>query len=279
MNTLPETVLAVQSYVPDEIPVIKDSNFNLFLLDEEKIRQHEFNVSEIPTFKDSETAILRSPRLLHQTYGYLYDALQKKNIVLINTPEMVRRASEFEIHYPLIEEATPKSIIFSVHSSASDIFEEIKRKGLEAPLFMKTEVKSLKSGSVINNLDIESIETVVNNLRAQLSGFHTIIVREMVELRRLPDDPDTVLEYRAFVVNGEIATIENGTKGKNFPQCSEVGGLDFYNKWISKLHQLDFSNFYIMDIALLNDGSDFNIIEIKDGQYTKLKDINAFWHR
>jgi len=276
---MPKTVVAVAGYVPLEIPVMRAQNINLTLLDERELREHNIKQEQLPMESTPTEAMLRSPRLPHDTYQYLYDALQRRNIVLINSPEMVRRASEFELHYPLIEKATPRSLIVSANISPTDLYDDIRRKGLRVPLFVKTEIKSLKSGSVIENLTVDSLDKVLENLRTQLSGFYRIIVREMVKLQRLPDDPDTPLEYRAFVLHNKIVITQDGTEGKPSPPLGETGGDMFYDQWIDTLARANFSNFYIMDIARAADANQFVIIEIKDGQYTKIRNVDSFWSR
>jgi len=277
--SLPKTVAAIESYVPLEIPVMKAQNVNLILLDENAVIAQQIKHDQVDFQPSPTEAILRSPRLAHDTYQYLYETLQRRNIILINTPEMVRRASEFELHYPLIEKATPRSLIVSANVSPRDLYEEIQRTGLRLPLFVKTEIKSLKSGSVIEELSVNALDTVLNNLRTQLSGFFRIIVREMIELERLSDYPDTALEYRAFVLHNQIIIVQDGTEGKPSPPIVQTGGDRFYKEWIDALARANFSNFYIMDIARSAKDRDFVIIEIKDGQYTKIRDVDAFWRR
>lgn len=276
-SLLPRVILAVADYVPSEIPTMREHGVEVFLLDEGALRAHNIDHNTLPSMGTPTEAMLRSPRLPHDTYQHLYDVLQRRNIRLVNTPEMVRRASEFELHYPLIEEATPRSIITSANTSVTDLYEEIIRKGLKVPLFVKTEIKSLKSGSVIKDLNVDALAEVLGNLRAQLSGFYRIIVREMVKLQPLTNHPDATLEYRAFVLHNRIVIVQDGTEGKPSPPVKETGGEAFFRKWVGKLAATNFSNFYIMDIALLAGGDDFVIIEIKDGQYTKIRDADAFW--
>lgn len=275
--TLPKIVIAVADYVPYEIPAIKEHPIDLVLVDEKQLREVNFDLSNVSTAATPIEAMLRSPRLPHEVYQRLYDALHRRNIHLINTPDMVRRASEFELHYPLIEDATPRSIVFSANVSATELFEEVRRKNMRPPLFVKTEIKSLKSGSVISEDSFEAVATVLQNLRSQLTGFYRIIVREMVKLKPLPEHPDTTLEYRAFILHNKIVMVQDGTEGKPSPPLTETGADRFYEHWVSKLAETDFSNFYIMDVAQLADSNDFVIIEIKDGQYTKVRDINSFW--
>lgn len=274
---LPQIIIAVPDYVPAELDVLQSLSLDLVLADEKQLLKHNLDLSNLPTPLTLTEAMLRSPRLPHQTYQQLYDILLRRNIKLINTPEMVRRASEFELHYPLIEDATPRSIVLSANVTATEVFEEVQRKNLKPPLFVKTEIKSLKSGSVIKSNNLEEIDAVLQNLRTQLSGFYRIIVREMVKLKPLPKHPEITMEYRAFVVHNEIVMVQDGTEGKPSPPLMNTGADRFYEQWVEKLAKANFSNFYIMDVALLADNSDFVIIEIKDGQYTKIRDVRSFW--
>lgn len=274
---LPRIVIAVPDYVPSEISVIKSQPFDLLLADDKLLQENKLDLSSLPTLATITEAMLRSPRLSHEAYQRLYETLLRRNIQLINTPEMVRCASEFELHYPLIEEATPRSIVLSANISTAELFEEVQRRNLRLPLFVKTEIKSLKSVSVISELKLETIDKVLENLRTQLSGFYRIIVREMVKLKSLPEHSDTTLEYRAFVMHNKIVMVQDGTEGKPSPSVAATGADHFYEHWVNKLASVNFSNFYILDIAQLADSSDFVIIEIKDGQYTKVRDVDSFW--
>lgn len=274
---LPQIIIAVPDYVPSEIPLIQAQSFDLVLTDEKQLRECSLDPSTLPAPTVPTEAMLRSPRLPHEAYQHLYDVLRRRNIHLINTPEMVRRASEFELHYPLIEEATPRSIVLSANVSASELFEEVQRRNLRPPLFVKTEIKSLKSESVISEHSLEAVDRVLQNLRAQLTGFYRIIVREMVKLNPLPGHLDTTLEYRAFVMHNKIVMVQDGTEGKPSPPLTETGADRFYEHWVNKLAGFNFSNFYIMDVAQLTESNDFIIIEIKDGQYTRVRDGASFW--
>jgi hypothetical protein len=272
----PKIAFAVPDYVPAELSAIRRSGIDLVLINEEELRERRIKDEMLPTRDEPTEAVLRSPRLPHEVYQYLYGLLQKRNISLINTPEMVKTASEFELHYPLIEQATPRSIVMSANISPTELLEEINRKALKFPVFVKTEIKSLKSGSIIRESNLAEMERVLHSLRTQLSGFYRIIVREMLDLRRLPGDPDIVLEYRAFVMHNSIVTVQDGTEGKTNPPLSSVG-RDFYEHWVNELGKVNFSNFYIMDIAMLALKDQFLIIEIKDGQYTKIRNVESFW--
>jgi hypothetical protein len=276
MSSLPLIVIAVTDYVPDEIAAMKAQGITPILITEADVRKAYINPDILPGVSMPTAAILRSPRLQHEDYQQIYECLKRRNIVLVNTPDMVRMASEFVLHYPIIEQATPRSIIRPVNTSPVELYAAIHEQGLKFPLFVKTELKSLKTGSIIQKDDLRSIEAVLQNLHTQLSGFKHVIVREMVQLQTLPDHPDTTLEYRAFVLHNHLVLVQDGTQGRPCPPLLETGGDLFYKEWIKKLGQMDFSNFYIMDIAMLADEKTFVIIEIKDGQYTKIRDADSF---
>jgi len=270
-------MVVVNNHDPNELRVLQHLGFTIIHIDEQQVQARRVTDLHLPILTEGTEGILRSPRLSSETYLYLYDLLVQHGIRLVNTPAMSERASEFRLHYPFIAKATPQSIVLPADASASELVREIQRAGLHAPLFMKTETKSLKGESVVTRADLESVDSVRRKLTERLAGFRDIVVKELVPLRSSPADPATSIEYRAFVAHGKIACFDAPPEGMRMPPIEESAAPSFYDEWVSRLRDADFCNFYIMDVAMLAGSDDFMIVEIKDAQFTRPRDPNGLW--
>ena len=158
----------------------------------------------LPEFAEAETAFWIGYIPAPDRYQAVYEALIKKNIWLVNTPDEFQRAEEFDRYYPLIEELTCQSRV-------TGSLEEARQaaSALGYPVFLKGTIQSLKQDgwqSCVAENEAE-LETIFLKLEKQVSrSLGKVIVRELINLKY-----DTqhhgfpqAREFRVFLLKNKV---------------------------------------------------------------------------
>lgn len=134
-----------------------------------------------------------------EDYGATYEALDRDGIQLINDPAQHTRATRLPHWYPLIEDLTPKSIVFTGRPDPDVIASE-----LGWPIFMKGERQTnrhRRSLSILHGAD--DLERALDAYaKDPVLSWQQIVCRQLAPLRPVEDpDPDRIpssFEFRTF---------------------------------------------------------------------------------
>jgi hypothetical protein len=227
--------------------------------------------SSITTDKDLKTTesqgLLRSLRMEKSQYEHLYSALLERRIRLRNTPEISATVSEFELHYPLIADASPRALVFPSSTSAHDIFEAIKCSKLGSAVFIKTEKKSLKTASMVRELTEDKLSECLHALNEAFAPFKTYVVKQILPLE--------AVDHRAVIYGTHIAGFDTGPHAGVSAVQSPV--FEFVYDCVGMLARKGLVADYVLDVAKREDTGKFIIVEIKDLQFTQIKNPEFIW--
>ncbi|KWX72125.1 hypothetical protein AMQ84_25915 [Paenibacillus riograndensis] len=243
-------------------------------------------VKRIPTFETLERFIYRGWMLKPKDYENLYNALQQKNAVLINSPAEYRNGHYFPYSYEAIKKATPQSMWLGIEelSNGFDLLFKKLHIFQNKPILVKDYVKSRKheweeACYIPDASDRQKVQTVLQNFidrqGSELNGG--IVIREFIQLEQLANHPKSGMplsnEYRLFFLHHKLI------------QCTGYWDEVVYQQEIPKLDSfIDLakgvaSPFFTMDIAKTTNG-EWTIIEIGDGQVSGLPshaDLEQFY--
>jgi hypothetical protein len=212
--------------------------------------------------------ILRSERMESAEYRQLHSTLSAKGLTLVNSPEMSERASEFSLQYPLIQSASPRSLILRSDAHLDEVMQQIEACELRFPLFIKTERKSLKERSLVYDPTKAAIASTIEALNLSFGQFKTLVIKEV-----LPLDPQ---DSRGIVFRNSFLSFDTGPLA-NEADFQRARIYHFFYHWMAYLGSQDFANFYVMDVTQVVGHDKYIIVEIKDAQFTKIKNPIKFW--
>ncbi|MFB7142788.1 ATP-grasp domain-containing protein [Gottfriedia sp. NPDC056225] len=246
---------------------------NLLYFDDGKKSIHKVSISEEP-----EKAIYRGWMLTPNYYKMLYNALTKKNIYLVNTPEEYKHCHYLPESYSVIKDKTPKTTWIlkeEIDENFNKIFDKVQTFG-NNPIIIKDFVKSRKHDWVEacfipKASDKENVEKTVKKF-IELQGSELnegIVFREFLNLEFLTKHHQSQMplskEFRVFFLNGKPISMlhywDEGDYGKILPNLDSL----------LEIAQDIKSNFFTMDIAKVENG-EWVIIELGDGQVSGLPD-------
>ncbi|ADO59871.1 ATP-grasp domain-containing protein [Paenibacillus polymyxa] len=223
--------------------------------------------------EESSLAIYRGWMLNPQHYRNLYEALQSKNIILINTPEQYIHCHYLPNSFKHIKSKSMETEWIEVSQMETLLRESLKKFG-NRPLIVKDYVKSrkhdwLEACFIPNANDIEHAEKVIHRfieLQAEMLA-EGIVLREFVDLEIIGFHPLSRMplanERRLFFLNQQLIA--------NFDYWDEVlyQNNDFPLDEFVALAQKVESNFFTMDVAKKKDGK-WIVMELGDGQVSGL---------
>jgi len=208
----------------------------------------------------SGICIYRGWMLTPNQYFLLYNILQEKGIVLINSPEEYNACHLFPVVYDRIRGHTPNIIFFekekmidwnlvNLSFTRFMIKDYVKsEKGTTFPTFFDTPVDAV---------EMDRYVTKFTDMRGELFTGG-IVLKEYVNLKKYGENTN---EHRAFYLNGQLVSV---CRNSNQPDtCASVP-----SSFVSKFTELG-SNYYTIDFAELSDG-EWTIIEVGDGQVSSL---------
>ena len=218
-----------------------------------------------------ELSIYRGWMLDVQTYASLYEALFRRGLVLINTPEQYRHAHHLPVSYKAIQADTPRT----VWTETGNAFDEATIRELlapfgDAPVIVKDYVKSQKhyweeACFIPSARDMTVVTRVVNRFielqNQRLVGG--LVFREFVELEPLATHSKSGMpltkEFRLFFLDGEL--IVSAQYWEEGDYAGEQLALEHFANVAARVQ----SRFFTMDVARRTDGT-WTIMELGDAQ-------------
>jgi hypothetical protein len=132
-------------------------------------------------------------------YATTHTRLLDAGVRLIHDPDEHTRATRLPIWYPLLEDLTPKSIVFTRRPNARVITEE-----LGWPIFMKGERQTSRHRRGLSIIqDADQLERALDDYaRDPILSWQDVVCRRLEQLRPVEDpDPDRIpssFEFRSF---------------------------------------------------------------------------------
>lgn len=229
----------------------------------------------VPEQPTPTVAIYRGWMLRPEQYRELADALEERNISLINTPAAYQHCHYLPESYSVIEPQTPRTAWLRLRAPVDmDAIMRLLRPFGYAPVIVKDFVKSRKhewteACFIPSASDQDGVERIVRRFLELQGGdlCEGLVFREYVELAPLTTHSKSgmplAVEYRVFVVDGEpIAVIPYWEEG------NYAGTEPPLDPFRPTMHAVQ-SRFYTMDLARRRDGR-WLILELGDGQVAGL---------
>lgn len=229
----------------------------------------------------SGLTIYRGWMMRPEMYKAFYDALEKRGIILINTPEEYNRYHLLPEWYIDFKNETIESV-WTTTEKIEDAMDLIK--GKSGSYIVKDYVKSRKhewyDACFIKNIsDKDNAQKVIRNFitRQDESLVGGVVLRCFEKLRQIGFHETSGMplaeEYRVFIYAGRILAVDDYWTDKHNVKLSE----DEY-EWIESIADRVKSNFVTVDIARKEDGN-LVIMEFGDGQVSGLQQLqtNAFY--
>ena len=232
-------------------------------------------IKNVKVVNNEEIAIYRGWMLKPNEYQLLYQALQSKNITLINNPQAYQFCHYLPENYPVIQEFTPKTRFKKLVNPFEllDFKEELSEFGNRA-IIVKDYVKSQKhywteACFIPKANDWEQVETVIRKfIDLQAEDLNEgLVFREYVELKKLTHHSKSGMpltkEFRLFILDGKIIQQLKYWEEGDY-QNVELQ-LEQFLQVIPKIK----SRFFTMDIAQKENG-EWIIVELGDAQVAGL---------
>ena len=278
----------LQPYLPDraydaEVEAAKSAGLEFEIINFERLTRDEnaeLATRRVAHHETPQLAIYRGWMLRPEHYQALYDALQKRNLLLINSPDAYRHCHYLPEFYQAIESLTPRSIWLPLPDCLDEenVGDAIKVFG-DKPLIVKDYVKSRKhewaeACFIPDASNQAAVKRVVERL-VELQGDDLnggLVFREYVALKTIGSHAQSGMplarEFRLFFLNGRLLYRSNyWTQGD---YAGEDPPLELFQDIAFKAS----SRFFTMDVAQKTDGS-WIIVELGDGQVAGLPDENA----
>lgn len=229
----------------------------------------------------SGLTIYRGWMMKPEMYKAFYEALEKKGIILINTPEEYNRYHLLPEWYADFQNETIESVWTNTEKpeDAMSLME-----GEIGSFIVKDFVKSRKhewyDACFIKNIsDKDNAQKVIQTfITRQGDGLvGGVVLRRFEKLKQMGFHKSSGMplaeEYRVFIYAGRIMAIDDYWTDKHNVKLSE----DEY-EWIECIAERVKSNFVTVDIARKEDGN-LIIMEFGDGQVSGLQQLqaNAFY--
>jgi hypothetical protein len=238
-------------------------------------------IERVPLQPAERMAIYRGWMLNVDQYEWLYEALLRKRVRLVNPPGAYTHCHHLPECYPLLRGMTPESVWLPIGEiSFERIRAEVKRFG-SAPLIVKDYAKSRKHewAEACFIPSPEHLERVVGRF-LQLTGDDLqggLVLRKFVELeplaRHARSGMPLVKEFRIFFFDGQpVAWFYYWDEG-------DYGGIEPPVRTLLPVARRIRSRFFTMDVARSVKG-DWLIVELGDAQVAGLPesaDVPAFY--
>lgn len=225
----------------------------------------------------SGLTIYRGWMMKPKMYRDFYGRLEKRGIVLINSPEEYERYHMLPGWYEEFKEYTPESVWEDQGSLDNAL---AMTKGVEGSYIVKDYVKSRKhewyDACFIKNIaDTENASKIIGNFvnRQGTDLVGGVVLRKFENLKHIGFHERSGMplseEYRVFMYAGKILILDDYWKEDKVLKLS-----DNERKWIEVIAGKIKSNFVTIDLARREDGA-FIIMELGDGQVSGLQQIKA----
>lgn len=261
----------------DEVEAAQAAGFEYELFDFEQLTQHNVTsaVRRIKNSPAEELAIYRGWMLRPQAYAQLYDALQERNIVLINSPVAYQHCHYLPESYSIIAKHTPATVWLPLPQclEMEQVVQQLAVFG-DKPLILKDYVKSRKhewatACFIPSASDTPAVERVVKRF-LELQGDELnegLVFREFVPLQEIGTHSKSGMpltkEFRFFFYDAQLLYSSEywmeGDYRNGKPPVEMFQGI------ASQVQ----SRFFTMDVAQRVDG-EWMIVELGDGQVAGL---------
>lgn len=257
------------------------------LVDSDAIDEGRYDaaVRGITSTGETELAVYRGWMMRVEDYAKLHEALTRRGVVLVNSPEQYRSAHHFPDGYPHIAGHTPKSV-WTTTGAEVDLDTLMSLLGVfgRSSLIVKDFVKSQKhywheACFIPDASDREAVSRVVRKFvelqDSSLTGG--LVFREFIELDALTTHSKSGMpltkEYRLFFLDGKVLSSAEYWEEGNYE--ADRPNLAKFEALARKIP----SRFFTMDVARTREG-DWIVMELGDGQVSGLPerlDVSTFY--
>ncbi|OWA36938.1 hypothetical protein B9G55_02345 [Saccharibacillus sp. O16] len=269
-----------ESYA-EEYEAARQSGFAVGLIHLEELllnQDADRAVRRLPVEENPVECLYRGWMLKPYEYEQLDNALRKRHLHLMNSPESYRHVHYLPESYRHISAYTPASVwlpIREITSSFEEVYEAIRPFG-EQPIIVKDYVKSRKhewldACYIPNAADREQVKRVVQNFldRQGEELNEGLVFRQFVELEFLEHHERSGMplsrEIRVFVWEGRPMYVSTYWSAGRDEEFDEVLGQ--FAQVMASIQ----SRFFTMDFAKAKNGP-WIVLELGDGQTAGLPD-------
>ena len=263
-----------------EVEAAQNAGLNWQIVSFERLtrdRNAELAVRRVEAATSPDLAVYRGWMLRPEDYAALYHALQKRNWLLINSPDNYQHCHLLPASYDRIEAHTPRTIWLPLPDCLDETRVEsaLQTFGNQA-IIVKDYVKSRKhewhdACFIPNAADGVAASRVVARF-LELQGDDLVgglVLREFVELKTIGAHARSGMplarEFRLFFFHHRLLTLAN-----YWSQGDYSGEAPPLARFCDVAHQVR-SRFFSMDVAQKADG-DWIVVELGDGQVAGLPD-------
>lgn len=261
-----------------ELAAVENAKLPLSLISYEQLVDGDdpwLAVSHVEWSDSPRLGVYRGWMLDGEHYAALYEALKRRNLFLVNSPEQYRHCHYLPENYGLIAGRTARTIWLPADAGHETVMDAIKVFDGK-PLVLKDHVKSLKhfwneACFIPSSSDSDAVRRVVDRFRALQDPIQGgLVFREHLDLVSVGTHSASgmplTLEFRVVVLFGEpIMSFPYWDEGDYYvdeqPPLAEFADL---------FHSIR-SRFFTVDLARKRDGS-WVIIELGDAQVAGLPD-------
>lgn len=209
---------------------------------------------------------IRSNRLSVDDYSKIWSVAKEHGITLTTNPTSYEIGSSFKEQRLLLRALSPNSLVLDSETKTNEIREQIELSEMNYPIFVRSEIESAAKyvgvdGCVINENTTSSIENVVENLKNNVRGFRTLILKEMLEIAR-NQKTNKHIEYRAIGVNGGLLFFDYDP-GSGLQDPYELNMDEFATEALMMLSDGGAKGGLFVDIALTEEGKKI-VVECKN---------------
>lgn len=253
----------------------KESAYLISFEDLTMLGNPERAIKSLPDFTELTMAIYRGWMLTPEQYELFYNLLMKKNIALINSPAEYKHCHYLPESFYHIKNHSAESLWLKVDGEVdySKVMALLSSFG-KSPLIIKDYVKSAKHSwkdacYIADCSDEREVRRVTENFIAHRGDDlnEGVVYRKYLKLKELARHSKSgiplFLEYRIFYCNGRQVGLYPYWEEGSYPE--QKLPMESFDDIASKVE----SNFFSMDVAMLEDGS-WKVIELGDGQVAGL---------
>ncbi len=244
-----------------EFTSISILGYRIYLYEHDRfISTGEF-VSTFDFTNNSDLVILRSWMLKADQYDNLFNILNSKGLMMINTPEQYLNCHYYPNIYDKIRMHSPQSVWFKDLSDENCVN---MRKMIDGDVIIKDYVKSEKGFDDIffleNQIMNEELIKRIHKFKDSRGKLFNegIVFKKKLNLKKYGDKTN---EFRLFYLYHKLISIT---------QNSDLGyGNNPYISFLNPIIETIDSNFFTIDLAELEDGK-WVILECGDGSVSGL---------
>lgn len=230
-----------------------------------------------PSIELTELAVYRGWMMTPAKYTQLFDALHRKGLDLINSPDSYKHCHYLPEWYELLANCTPKAAWIAAENLGDNqltiIMEKLQAFG-SGPIILKDYVKSAKhhwkeACFIPNASDRNHVDKVVSRFLEirgdELEGG--LVFRQFINFKALTTHSKSGMpltkEFRLFVLDGKIVHWFNYWEEGNYENM--VPPLELFADRAKHIK----SRFFTMDIAQA-ETDEWLVVELGDGQVAGL---------